>query len=222
MTTREPQYQCILDAAKEGITPLGLMTNYIWRDNPMRLVFTLARYKFVAKMLAGKAKVMEVGCGDAWASRIVAQSVGMLSVTDFDPIFINDARERKERWWPFVIMQHDWVSSAYEFKLFDAAYALDVIEHIEPDQEQGFIQNIMQCLDDSGILILGCPSLESQIYASEVSKAGHVNCKTGEQLRELMGQFFHNVFLFSMNDEVVHTGFSGMAHYLFAIGATKR
>mgnify|MGYP007028595943 CR=1 FL=1 len=31
------------------------------------------------------------------------------------------------------------------------------------------------------------------------------------------GRFFDNVFLFSMNDEVVHTGFTPMAHYLFAL-----
>ncbi|MCA6302689.1 MAG: hypothetical protein IM629_12150, partial [Phenylobacterium sp.] len=37
-----------------------------------------------------------------------------------------------------------------------------------------------------------------------------------------MLKFFSNVFLFSMNDEVVHTGFAPMAHYLFAIGAGKR
>ena len=54
------------------------------------------------------------------------------------------------------------------------------------------------------------------------SKAGHVNCKTGDQLRALMKQHFHNVFLFSMNDEVVHTGYSPMAHYLFAMCVQKK
>ena len=33
-----------------------------------------------------------------------------------------------------------------------------------------------------------------------------------------MSKFFHNVFIFSMNDEVIHTGFYPMAHYLWAIG----
>ena len=53
--------------------------------------------------------------------------------------------------------------------------------------------------------------------ASPPSKAGHVNCKDGLGFRALMQRFFHNVFLFSMNDEVVHTGFYPMAHYLFAL-----
>jgi len=44
-----------------------------------------------------------------------------------------------------------------------------------------------------------------------------VNCKDAPGLRQLMSQVFHNVFIFSMNDEVVHTGFYPMAHYLWAL-----
>jgi hypothetical protein len=36
-----------------------------------------------------------------------------------------------------------------------------------------------------------------------------------------MAKFFHHVFIFSMNDEVVHTGFYPMAHYLLALGCGK-
>jgi len=64
--------------------------------------------------------------------------------------------------------------------------------------------------------------MESQAHASPPSKIGHVNCKTGKELKALLERFFHNVFVFSMNDEVVHTGYAPMAHYLIAIGCTRR
>ena len=51
----------------------------------------------------------------------------------------------------------------------------------------------------------------------QASKAGHVNCKTGADFKGFMTGYFHHVFLFSMNDEVVHTGFDKMAHYLFCV-----
>jgi hypothetical protein len=71
-------------------------------------------------------------------------------------------------------------------------------------------------------VILGCPSIQSQAYASPPSKAGHVNCKDGPAMKQLLEQFFHNVFLFAMNDEIVHTGFWPMAQYIIGIGSTKR
>jgi hypothetical protein len=72
-------------------------------------------------------------------------------------------------------------------------------------------------LTPSGCAIFGMPSKESQIYASETSKIGHVNCQSGEELRENLKKYFTNVFIFSMSDEVVHTGFTPMAHYLLAL-----
>jgi hypothetical protein len=105
---------------------------------------------------------------------------------------------------------------------FDAAYALDVIEHIPSTDEMQFVGNIVHSLSNPGVLILGTPSLQSQAYASPPSKAGHINCKDAAALKALLCSFFHNVFIFSMNDEVVHTGYYPMAHYLFAVGCTRR
>jgi 2-polyprenyl-3-methyl-5-hydroxy-6-metoxy-1,4-benzoquinol methylase len=220
--TREPQYQRSLDILKEqGLTPLGLMTNQAWQDDPKHLLFTLSRYKFVAKMLAGRERVLEVGCADAWATRIVVQSVKHLTATDFDPVFVEDVRQRMDARWKFDVAQHDLLAGPFPGK-FDAAYALDVIEHIQPKDEDTFIGNVVSALDPQGCLILGCPSLPSQAHASPQSKAGHVNCKTGDTMRALLDRYFHNVFVFSMNDEVVHTGYFPMAHYLFGIGCGRR
>ena len=71
-------------------------------------------------------------------------------------------------------------------------------------------------------MIVGMPSLESQKYASYKSKKGHINCKTGDDLKKTFEFFFHNVILFSMNDEVVHTGFNKMAHYLIVLCTGKK
>jgi len=220
--TREPQYQVCLDLVKDRPpTPLGLMTNQVWHDDPKRLVFVLSRYKFVAKMLSGLDSALEVGCADAWGSRIVAQEVKRLTVSDFDPVFIEDVEKRMDPDWPMDTLVHDMLAGPVEQK-FDGAYLIDVIEHIEKDVEEQFIGNIVGSLNENGVCIVGTPSLESQAYASPPSKAGHVNCKTGPELKALMQKFFHNVFLFSMNDEVVHTGFHPMAHYLWTVCANRR
>ena len=84
------------------------------------------------------------------------------------------------------------------------------------------ISVICQSLNTNGVFIAGMPSLESQKYASPQSKAGHVNCKSGLDFKKLLENHFHNVFLFSMNDEVVHTGFSPMAQYLLVLCAGKK
>lgn len=220
--TREPQYGRLIELADgAGVERLGLMANQVWHDDPRRLVFMLARYKFVAKMLSGRADAAELGCGDAFGTRIVQQETGRVTVYDFDPLFIRDIEQRQSPDWPLTARVHDILSGPLP-QMHDAVYSLDVIEHIPAAQEDVFVGNLRRSLAPHGVLIVGSPSLESQSHASPQSKAGHVNCKSGGDFKGLMQRHFHAVFLFSMNDEVVHTGFAPMAHYLFALCADPR
>jgi 2-polyprenyl-3-methyl-5-hydroxy-6-metoxy-1,4-benzoquinol methylase len=221
--TREPQYQMLLDIKeRHGLTPLGLMINQAWRDDPKRLAFTFARYKFVAKMLSGRKHVLEIGCADAFCTRIVQQSVERVTVTDFDPVFIADVKSRMDPKWSFAdAFVHDMLAGPLPER-YDAAYALDVLEHIDAKREHDFLRNLVLSLTPDGVAIIGMPSLESQDHASAPSKIGHVNCKSGDALKSALQQHFHTVFVFSMNDEIVHTGFFPMAQYLLGVACQPK
>jgi len=180
-----------------------------WQRDPKTVLFTLARYKFVAKMLAGTKQVAEVGACDGWASRIVAMEVATLEPFDLAPL-------------GHFVAQHDIMARplplrAGKYVDYDAVFSLDTIEHVA--DVNMFMRNIADSLVSHGKAIIGTPSIESQAYASEPSRKLHINCMSGEALRKLAAQHFHHVFMFSMNDEVVHTGFMPMAHYLFAVCA---
>lgn len=176
-----------------------------WLRDPKHVVFTFARYKFVAKMLAGIAEVAEIGSGDGIAAQIVAQHVGDLLKTDLKGM--ND------------VVEHDILKEPLH-RTFDAIYSLDVLEHIF--DEDAYMRNICDSLRPYGIFVIGLPSLESQLYACDLSKADHINCKTEQGLRDLLKKYFRSVFLFGMNDETLHTGYGAMCHYRLAIATCKR
>lgn len=221
--TKEVQYEDLLKVREEiGTETLGVMMNQVWHDDPRRLAFVLARYKFVSKMLSGKKKVAELGCGDAFGSRIVKQEVAELHVYDFDPLFVEDIEKRANARWPLIAHTHDILDGPLREAPFDAIYSLDVMEHIDAKKEHLYVKHLKESLTQNGILIVGMPSLESQSHASPQSKIGHINCKSGKDFKALLEKDFVNVLLFSMNDEVVHTGFAPMAHYLFAICTGKK
>lgn len=220
--TVEKQYiPCLEIDQKYGRSEFGIMSNFVWQTDPKRLLFVLSRYKFVAKMLLGCRNALEIGCADAFGTRIVRQAVPEVLATDIDPIFIEDnlIREKKSAW-PISFRVHDILSAP--LPAFEGVFSCDVFEHIPLELEARFIENMRASMTDNGIAIIGCPSLESQTYASLGSKLGHVNCKSGEELQSLWKKYFHNVLLFSMNDEIVHTGFSKMAHYLFIVCTGKK
>lgn len=222
MKTKDPVNQYLIDQFREvGLESLGLMNSSVWREDPRRLLFTLARYKFVAKMLQGSDEVAEIGCGDGFCARIVRQEVNKLTITDYDPLFIEHFCRIENSDWNIETYVNDILDTPLK-KPVDAVYSLDVLEHIPPEKEGKFLRNLCASLRYGGTAIIGMPSLESQKYASAESRLGHINCKSGTELRSTLQKFFEFVFIFSMNDEVVHTGYEPMAHYLIALCCQKR
>lgn len=213
----EPQYEVMRRTETEfGREVLGLSTNAAYALDPKHLLFRAARYKFAARILEGQNRVLEVGCGDAFMTRIIQQHVGSVVAIDFDSLLVNDAKSRSSDNWPMELRVHNILDAPLR-ENFDAAVSLDVIEHISPDRETEFLANIVSSISNKGVVVIGAPSLESQQFASKESLEGHVNCKTASDLKKTLEVHFHNVFVFSMNDEVVHTGFHKMANYLFAV-----
>lgn len=210
-------YDALVEEMRQaGPERLGIMSGFAWRDDPKRLAFTLSRYKFVAKMFDGRPRVLEVGCADGFGSRIVAQAVGALTAIDIDPDFVQSARANASDRFPIRFEVHDLLVAPVPGE-FDGIFSLDVLEHIEPKHEVQFLYNLSASLAPHGACIIGMPSLESQAYASHFSKLGHINCMEQPVFRTVMQRYFHNVFMFSMNDEVIHTGYSRMSHYNIAL-----
>lgn len=198
----------------------GGMSRWAYEDDPKRLCFTLARYKHTAKLLEGFGRVLEVGCADGFGTRIVRQHVGSLVAIDDDERSIAEAKLAHSERWPVhferanleadlldLVSRH--TAAALEF---DAVYALDVIEHISPDDD--FLRAMAQA---APVAVIGTPSLESQLHASRLSRLGHVNCYSGPGLRKRLLLFWSNVFLFTMHDEILGTSFPHMAQYLLAL-----
>ena len=210
------------DTAKKKIEEkIGINSSWKWFNDPRQFFISLARYKFVAKILSGKQDVLEIGCSDGFNSRIVKQEVNNLDLCDIDENLLDDARINASSKWNTKIFFHDFLKNE-TIKKYDAIYLLDVLEHIPKSSEKKFIKNILKSLNKNGIVIIGMPAKEFQKYSRPIKISGHINCKTAKELKILMNKFFHNVIIFSMNDELVHTGFEKMSCYFFAVCIIKK
>jgi len=200
---------------------LGRASSNAYRTDPKMIGFMAGRYKFVAKMLDGIDTAMEVGCGDGFGAPVVAQAVKHLYCTDIDKATLADNAERLGFLQNTSFEYFDFRESPFHTPV-GAIYCVDVIEHIFQEEEGNFLKNLCNSLRDDGVMIVGTPNKTAEQYASENSRAGHINLKDHKSLRTLMKQYFDHVFLFSMNDEVLHTGFYPMAHYLWALCVTPK
>ena len=174
------------------------------------------RYEQMKPFFSKEKNLLEVGCGDGFGAPVVSHVVNNLTATDLDERFIEKIKQTHPYNGIIDFVAHDMIKGSFGLE-FDGIFSLDVLEHIDKEFENDFMFNIVESIKSDGVCIIGMPSLESQMYASKISKLGHVNCKTGEELKIFLENFFERVFMFSMNDEIVHTGFQPMAHYLLAL-----
>lgn len=200
---------------------LGTASAATYVSDARMIAFMAARYKFVGKMLQGTRCALEVGCGDGFGAPLVAQSVGRLLCTDIHHGTLDDCRQRLSVFKNIEFQYADFRQGPFGEKV-DATFSVDVLEHIDPAEEEAFMRNVAASLNEHGICIVGTPNITAEKYASPNSRLGHINLKSHETLRALTARHFHNVFMFSMNDEVLHTGFLPMAHYLWALCAGPR
>ncbi len=66
-------------------------------------------------------------------------------------------------------------------------------------------------------MIMGTPSKYSYKYRSQKSKDAHFYEYTPSELKSVCEERFKRVFMFSMNDEIVHTGFDKLAWFFFLV-----
>ena len=188
---------------------------------PRHLLFVLSRYKFAARLLPPleAVDVLELGCGEGFGSLMLAERGHRVLGVDADADAIDVARRTvgapNRRFEVADFLGRSFGTSR-------AVVSLDVIEHIPADREDAFFETVTANLSDDGMCIIGTPNVSAAAYASPQSQAGHINLYTAERLVATVGRHFQNTFVFGMNDEVVHTGFYPMCHYLFVLGTGKR
>jgi 2-polyprenyl-3-methyl-5-hydroxy-6-metoxy-1,4-benzoquinol methylase len=189
--------------------------DYFVKNDMLRLLIRLARYKFIAKQISSKDCVLEVGCGSGLGSVFLGQHCKSVLGIDLNESEIQEARKINRR--RNVKFETGDIFDYHPFAKFDVLVALDVIEHLPPADGKKLVNVLSSLVNDKGMVIIGTPSIYSYPHQGELSKAAHVKCYDLDELCSVVGKYFHRILRFSMNDEIVHTGHPKMAWYYFLL-----
>jgi 2-polyprenyl-3-methyl-5-hydroxy-6-metoxy-1,4-benzoquinol methylase len=199
----------------QGVTLPAEYAHYLKSDLTTFLV-RMARYKFVTRMVKAKDRVLDVGCGSGIGSIYLGQYCQKVTGIEVKSTEIDAARvmNRRENVTFTKIDLYDLPKD----KIFDVIVAMDVIEHFSVKDGNRLIAEMVKHLMPNGLVVIGTPSIYSYPYQSKLSQASHVKCYDQQELVGLVDQYLRRTIVFSMNDEIVHTGNPKMAWYYIVLG----
>lgn len=210
-------------AKKIASTPrihLGKYASFWMHNTPRRMLHSQSYYRFASKLIGREAVVLDVGCNDGLGTYLLGKECGKAHGVDFDKEAILSAKANFEGE-GVTFSEEDFFHVSSDM-LYNGITSFDVIEHIYPENAPLFIEKIACHLTREGVAVIGTPSMISQTFASEISKKGHVNIYDDARFYDELRQQFKHVFLFSANDELIHTGFHKLAHYFIAVCTGRR
>jgi len=193
---------------------------YFTRDNLLQFLIRLARYKFIARQLRPSDEVLEIGCGSGLGAIFLAQHACHVTGLDLKEYEIEEAARlnRRDNLTFEVADFFTWSTD----KKYNVIVLLDVIEHLDPDRGRQMIEHTTRFLKPEGFLALGTPSRYSYEYQSAFSQAAHICLYDQTELLNLVESYYNRALAFSMNDELVHTGFAKLAWYYFVLAFGPR
>ncbi len=232
-----------------GLPTQSLQASRLWQDDEARLASHLAHYRFIAAVIGVRHDVAEYGCASPTGTRLILQQSRKMTLFDPRPLVVGDLQWRFQDDWRFEARLHDIISKPLS-RQADSAYCVDFLQYISRDEEDIFVRNLRDSLSrESDFLLIGSPSYgaggppgtqhalgaDAAHGMAAQSNGDNLACqtrtargqaaiyrRTGAELKALTERFFHNVFMFSMVDDVAQPGIQPNAEHIFALSCGKK
>jgi hypothetical protein len=232
-----------------GLPTQSLQASRLWQDDEARLASHLAHYRFIAAVIGVRHDVAEYGCASPTGTRLILQQSRKMTLFDPRPLVVGDLQWRFQDDWRFEARLHDIISKPLS-RQADSAYCVDFLQYISRDEEDTFVRNLRDSLSrESDFLLIGSPSYgaggppgtqhalgaDAAHGMAAQSNRDNLSCqtrtargqaaiyrRTGAELKALTERFFHNVFMFSMVDDIAQPGIQPNAEHIFALSCGKK
>ena len=161
------------------------------------ILYCLARYKFVARLLHPSESVLDVGCGYGYGTKFLSKYCAKAIGCDINAICVEAAKIR----FPDIQFFHTDIREV-NLGQFDVVTCMELIEHLENPDE--VIEKVKKTTRKYAVF--STPRYVPYENRSEVRKLFHVKEYDKESLYNLLSKFFNTVLIFTQTDEVITSG----------------
>jgi 2-polyprenyl-3-methyl-5-hydroxy-6-metoxy-1,4-benzoquinol methylase len=149
-------------------------------------------YEFAKPLIAGK-KVLDVGCGLAYGTALMAETAASITGIDYDQETVNDNTKRYTSIKNLDFKRGVIPPLPYADQTFDVITAFQFIEHIEPRKE--FLRECVRVLKPGGSLLVTTPNIKKSLARNPF----HVHEYTFDEMKNEVSDITPNFELKGLN-----------------------
>ena len=172
------------------------------------MLISLAKYKFVSRLIRPTDRVVEIGCGTGHGARFLAESAAWVTASDPEPEVLTRAKAR------FIKDNLEFVQDPAAGAPYDVVVCIEVIQNLaKPDAEE-LLRSMKRMVKPDGALFISTPRKIPN--PSENRRRFHIHEYDYEEYRETLEHIFRRVFIMTQVDEIISTHVASNAWYFVA------
>ena len=161
------------------------------------LLIHLARYKFIARLISKKDRVLEIGCGTGYGSRFISDYAKVVVGSDLEEEVLRHARSR------FSNDNLTYVGDFEHLTPFDVVVCLEVIEHMDVQDGLELLRTVRRVLSPGGVAFISTPRRVPN--PSENRRKFHVHEYEYDEFKSTLESVFARALIFTQIDEIIST-----------------
>ncbi len=215
LKTKSPQEKETWESTKPLLgahqVELGSHWSRTYRHDPACLPHVLSKYKFSSKIACRGGSILELNCSEGIGASILAENMDAYLGIDANAEAIAAAKKNFSS--PkFQFIQDEFLKQQYTPA--ETLIGFDIMTQHPALHIQSYLNMVYNHLTSHGICVLGEPYTTARNYGGTLDPF--------PSLRQEMERYFHYVFPFSMQEEIVSAGLSLSASYILFVGFEKR
>ncbi len=149
-------------------------------------------YEFVKPLITGK-DVLDVGCGLAYGTALMAESAKKITGIDYDQTTVEDNRQRYNSVQNLDFKHGSVPPLPFPDQAFDVVTAFHFIEHVHPRKE--FIKECLRVVRPGGKVIISTPNIKKSLARNPF----HVHEYTFDEMNKEVSLFTNQIELMGLN-----------------------
>jgi O-antigen biosynthesis protein len=163
------------------------------QTDPLLALEHYHRYFFASRFSQGK-RVIDFASGEGYGSAFLSSKAQSVIGIDIDAAAVMHA-QRKYAACSNLTFEAGSCESAPSLTGFDMAVGFELLEHLNPDSQSRFLENVSRVLKQDGLFLVSSP--EKMEYAETYSGTNeyHKHEMTISELTEFLGKYFEHIYL---------------------------